>query len=123
MLLTHSLPFHAAKRVFLKRRHRAIDILISAQHWTPPLSCWHRCYSADKPSTVDALPRDAHVVIAGGGVVGCSVAYHLAKAGWKDVVVLEQGRSVVYADNRVVYVNYYKCFLNHRNDVAKHSTL
>ncbi len=28
----------------------------------------------------------------GGGIVGCSVAYHLAKKGWKDVVVLEQGR-------------------------------
>lgn len=38
------------------------------------------------------LPRKARVVIVGGGIVGCSVAYHLAKAGWKDVVLLEQGR-------------------------------
>ena len=37
-------------------------------------------------------PRHARVVIVGGGIVGCSVAYHLAKAGWKDVVLLEQGR-------------------------------
>lgn len=37
-------------------------------------------------------PRQARVVIVGGGIVGCSVAYHLAKAGWKDVVLLEQGR-------------------------------
>jgi len=97
MLLPYSLPFRVAKRVVLKRRHRTIDVLISAQHWTPRLSCW-RCYSADTPGTVDALPRDARVVVAGGGIVGCSVAYHLAKAGWKDVVLLEQGRSVVYAE-------------------------
>ncbi|MFD1158668.1 GcvT family protein [Roseovarius aestuarii] len=36
------------------------------------------------------LPSQARVVIIGGGVVGCSVAYHLAKMGWKDVVLLER---------------------------------
>ncbi|MGR3635248.1 MAG: GcvT family protein, partial [Shimia sp.] len=34
--------------------------------------------------------QKARVVIIGGGVVGCSVAYHLAKLGWKDVVLLER---------------------------------
>ena len=33
----------------------------------------------------------ARVVIIGGGITGCSVLYHLAKAGWKDVVLLEKG--------------------------------
>lgn len=36
------------------------------------------------------LPEHARVVIIGGGVVGCSVAYHLAKLGWTDVVLLER---------------------------------
>ncbi|MGR3761489.1 GcvT family protein [Roseobacteraceae bacterium NS-SX3] len=36
------------------------------------------------------LPGKARVVIIGGGVVGCSVAYHLAKLGWSDVVLLER---------------------------------
>jgi glycine cleavage system aminomethyltransferase T/glycine/D-amino acid oxidase-like deaminating enzyme len=36
------------------------------------------------------LPSHARVVIIGGGVIGCSVAYHLAKLGWKDVVLLER---------------------------------
>ncbi len=36
------------------------------------------------------LPSHARVVIIGGGVIGCSVAYHLTKAGWKDVVLLER---------------------------------
>ena len=40
----------------------------------------------------DKLPSEARVVIGGGGIIGCSIAYHLAKAGWKDVVILEQGR-------------------------------
>ncbi len=36
------------------------------------------------------LPDTARVVIIGGGVVGCSVAYHLARLGWTDVVLLER---------------------------------
>ncbi len=36
------------------------------------------------------LPTRARVVIIGGGVVGCSVAYHLTKLGWSDVVLLER---------------------------------
>jgi heterotetrameric sarcosine oxidase gamma subunit len=36
------------------------------------------------------LPTKASVVIIGGGIVGCSIAYHLAKRGVKDVVLLER---------------------------------
>ncbi len=36
------------------------------------------------------LPSAARVVVIGGGVMGCSIAYHLAKAGCSDVVVLER---------------------------------
>ncbi|MEH6405376.1 MAG: FAD-binding oxidoreductase, partial [Sneathiella sp.] len=36
------------------------------------------------------LPTHAQVVIIGGGVVGCSLAYHLTKLGWSDVVLLER---------------------------------
>jgi len=38
------------------------------------------------------LPARAQVVIVGGGVVGCSVAYHLACRGWTDVVLLERNQ-------------------------------
>lgn len=38
------------------------------------------------------LPTQARAVIVGGGIVGCSVAYHLTLLGWKDVVLLEQGQ-------------------------------
>ena len=36
------------------------------------------------------IPESTQVVIVGGGIVGCSVAYHLTLRGWKDVVVLER---------------------------------
>ena len=39
-----------------------------------------------------ALPERAQVVVVGGGIIGCSVAYHLAHMGWKDVVLLEKDK-------------------------------
>ena len=36
------------------------------------------------------VPSHARAVVIGGGVSGCSVAYHLAQAGWRDVVLLER---------------------------------
>src|SRR5213083_2376108 len=36
------------------------------------------------------LPTETKVVVVGGGVIGASVAYHLTRLGWKDVVLLEQ---------------------------------
>ena len=37
-----------------------------------------------------ALPDRAQVVIVGGGVIGCSIAYHLTQLGWSDVVLVER---------------------------------
>ncbi|MGE0118379.1 MAG: FAD-dependent oxidoreductase [Dongiaceae bacterium] len=37
-----------------------------------------------------AIPSAARAVIIGGGIIGCSTAYHLAKLGWRDVVLLER---------------------------------
>jgi glycine/D-amino acid oxidase-like deaminating enzyme len=36
------------------------------------------------------IPSHSRVVIIGGGVIGCSVAYHLTQLGWRDVVLLER---------------------------------
>ena len=47
--------------------------------------------STSENSTIK-LPTHAKVVIIGGGVIGCSVAYHLAKLGWRDVVLLERSQ-------------------------------
>ncbi|HXB17291.1 MAG TPA: FAD-dependent oxidoreductase [Steroidobacteraceae bacterium] len=37
------------------------------------------------------MKNDVRVVVIGGGVVGASVLYHLTKAGWKDVLLIERG--------------------------------
>ncbi len=39
-----------------------------------------------------AVPERAQVVVVGGGIIGCSVAYHLAHMGWRDVVLLERDK-------------------------------
>src|SRR5512145_414740 len=38
------------------------------------------------------LPHRSRVVVVGGGIIGCSVAYHLARLGWRDVLLLERDR-------------------------------
>ena len=37
-----------------------------------------------------SIPNQVQVVIIGGGVIGCSVAYHLTKMGWTDLILLER---------------------------------
>src|SRR4051812_22646199 len=42
-------------------------------------------------ATDRSLPTSARAVIVGAGIVGASVAYHLAREGWTDVVIVDQG--------------------------------
>ena len=44
------------------------------------------------PGSAGSIPRHARVVVIGGGVIGTSVAYHLALMGWREVVLLERDR-------------------------------
>ena len=37
-----------------------------------------------------SIPKSTKAIVIGGGVAGCSSAYHLAKFGWKDVILLER---------------------------------
>ena len=41
-------------------------------------------------SSASQFPQSARVVIVGGGIIGCSLAYHLGHLGWSDVVLLER---------------------------------
>jgi 4-methylaminobutanoate oxidase (formaldehyde-forming) len=44
----------------------------------------------DAAGSANGFPTRARVVVVGGGVIGSSIAYHLTKLGWSDVVILEQ---------------------------------
>src|SRR5688572_27852902 len=46
--------------------------------------------AAPRPATLPGVER-ARVVVIGGGIAGCSVAFHLARAGWDGVVLVEKG--------------------------------
>jgi glycine cleavage system aminomethyltransferase T/glycine/D-amino acid oxidase-like deaminating enzyme len=48
--------------------------------------------TANQPSKTKPFPTQAQVVIIGGGVIGCSVAYHLTQLGWRDVLLLERAQ-------------------------------
>ena len=41
---------------------------------------------------MSSLPAQARVVVIGAGIVGNSMAYHLARLGWKDIVLIDKGR-------------------------------
>lgn len=44
------------------------------------------------PRQQNSLPQTARVVIVGGGIMGCGLAYHLAHEGWRDIVLLEKAQ-------------------------------
>ena len=46
--------------------------------------------SRDPAPAARSLPERAQVVVVGGGILGCSTAYHLTRRGWSDVLVLER---------------------------------
>lgn len=64
----------------------------AAPRWSGAARCPRSTSAASEAPPPAPLPGQARVVVCGGGVVGASVAYHLAKLGWRDVVLLEQGR-------------------------------
>lgn len=43
-----------------------------------------------RPLEIKSVKTQAHVVIIGGGIMGCSLLYHLAKEGWTDCILVEK---------------------------------
>jgi glycine cleavage system aminomethyltransferase T/glycine/D-amino acid oxidase-like deaminating enzyme len=66
------------------RQYSGPEILERRQTFISPV---RRCYDSAVEITV---PERARAVVVGGGVAGCSIAYHLARLGWTDIVLIEQ---------------------------------
>lgn len=76
--------------VRVKTQHKNKKVLVCGS------SIFKKEYSLDMINT----PTHARVAVCGGGVMGASVAYHLAKLGWgPETVLIEQNRFVIYAIN------------------------
>src|SRR5436305_4603003 len=63
---------------------------------------------------METFPTDANAVVIGAGIVGNSMAYHLCRLGWRDVVLLDKGRlpnpggSTGHASNFIYLVDHSK---------------
>ena len=74
---------------------------------------------------MSAMPRQARVVIIGAGIVGNSMAYHLARLGWKDIVLLDKGPlpnpggSTGHASNFIFLVDHSKEMTNFTLDSVR----
>uniref|UniRef100_A0A4X2M981 Pyruvate dehydrogenase phosphatase regulatory subunit, mitochondrial n=2 Tax=Vombatus ursinus TaxID=29139 RepID=A0A4X2M981_VOMUR len=64
----------------------------ASQRWPNRSPSRRSISTVSESSPPVSLPTHAQVVICGGGIIGTSVAYHLSKLGWKDILLLEQGR-------------------------------
>ena len=103
----HQWPHHPSNRLFAhvqqrrqlthaeraSQRHRVEHLLLVNGHVSIPTHSNRsvRMHTQVREHhTVTALPSHARVVVIGGGIVGCSTAYHLGKLGWTDTVLVEK---------------------------------
>ena len=56
----------------------------------PRLASYSTAPTSRPSSSATSLPTQARAVVVGGGIIGCSTAYHLAKLGWTDVLLIER---------------------------------
>ena len=49
------------------------------------------------------LPKQVRCVVIGGGIIGCSVAYHLARLGWRDVILVA---ALLFSGNLVFFTHF-----------------
>lgn len=60
------------------------------QHESPTVP--HHTHSTPTLALTEQLPSSCHILIAGGGIIGQSIAYHLSKIGVKDIVLIEKAK-------------------------------
>lgn len=60
------------------------------QHESPTVP--HHVHATPNLRLTEKLPSSCHILIAGGGIIGQSVAYHLSELGVKDIVLVEKAK-------------------------------
>jgi pyruvate/2-oxoglutarate dehydrogenase complex dihydrolipoamide dehydrogenase (E3) component len=60
------------------------------QHESPAVP--HHIHTTPVLPLTEKVPSSCHILIAGGGIIGQSVAYHLSEIGVKDVVLIEKSK-------------------------------
>ena len=70
---------------FIPRRLVSYD-----QHESPTVP--HHIHSTRTLTLTHKLPSSCYILIAGGGIIGQSIAYHLSEIGVKDIVLIEKAK-------------------------------
>lgn len=70
---------------FILRRLVSYD-----QHESPAVP--HHIHSTPRLPLTERIPPACHILIAGGGIIGQSIAYHLSELGVKDIVLIEKAK-------------------------------
>lgn len=93
-MLHHKLYFYAKCLLNTHPYNRLLCIshrLISYdQHESPTVP--HHIHQTPTLKLTEKLPSSCHVLIAGGGIIGQSIAYHLSELGVKDIVLIEKAK-------------------------------
>ena len=65
-------------------------LVSSDQHESPTVP--QHSHVNPKLTLTDKIPSSCHILIAGGGIIGQSIAYHLSEIGVKDIVLVEKAK-------------------------------
>src|SRR5258708_14382434 len=81
-----------------------------------------KCDQQGKLDEMNDIPSRARAVIIGGGIVGNSLVYHLARLGWRDLVLIDKGPmpnpggSTGHASNFIYPIDYSKMMMELTRD-------
>jgi hypothetical protein len=81
-LLNNTSPYRIS---FILRR------LVSYEQHDSPTVPQHS-HTNPRITLTEKLPSSCHILIAGGGIIGQSIAYHLSEIGVKDIVLIEKAK-------------------------------
>lgn len=88
-------PFIHGRYLLKNNSHERLSLILRRlvsydQHESPAVP--HHIHTTPVLPLTERVPSSCHILIAGGGIIGQSVAYHLSEIGVKDVVLIEKSK-------------------------------